>query len=473
MQLLDVYHPAIDVNVSYQVLDSNDVDDFIEAHRYSDIDEYAKAVIERVVYNLRTEVVRALRSIDKTEAKTVMKSIYNGCIMLNPTLDIDAWMKLSSSSTSIDEPKTNKKITNTKKAIMAPKKQDNAESEKKPEKKKISRAKFKGLAPFLKEKVIGQDEAVNTIVSALKRSIVGLSDDERPLGVFLFAGASGIGKTHLAKELHSYVFGDDSEFVRLDCGEYQHKHENQKLTGSPPGYVAYEEGGQLTEKIKKNPQTVLLLDEVEKAHPDVWDTFLRVFDEGMITDSHGEEVSFRDTIIIMTTNLGNQDSVDSLVTNGLGFGRQVDIDFRDAEMPERDQVVKYTDKAIRKSFRPEFLNRIDKIVVFNHLSKEAMVSIADLEMDKITSKLKKKGITLNYEASVAEKMIDDGVNPVEGVRGLSKIRREYIEDVISDALLSESRWPRGTVISLYVDEDEYKADIRRPKKKTKKQETDS
>lgn len=461
MQLLEIYNPAIDAHIKFQSLEPEDVDEFLDSHRYSDKDEFARSVIERVVYNLRTDIIKALRKLDKVEARVIMESIYNGCIMLNPGLDVDAWMKISASSLATKPPPSKgatKAITSSTKKSTT-KKQTTAKK-----RKRITRAKFRGLEPYLKDRVIGQNDAVESVVSALKRSIVGLSDDERPLGVFLFAGASGIGKTHLAKELHSYLFGD-TQIVRIDCGEYQHKHENQKLIGSPPGYVAHEEGGQLTEKIKKNPNTVLLLDEVEKAHPDMWDTFLRVFDEGIITDAQGEEVDFRNTIIIMTTNLGNKESVDSMVGGGIGFGQKIDHDIKSAELPSRSSIIKYTDKAIRKKFRPEFLNRIDKTVVFNHLLHDDMILIAELEMDRIVSKLKKKGISLTYETSVTEKMLEQGVNPIEGARGLSKVRREYIEDTISDALLSESRWPRGTAISLFIDEDQYQVDIRRPKKK--------
>lgn len=451
IQILEVYTPGLNAYIKYRVLDPSVVQDFVDENKPETSEEdYIKRVIEMVVYNLRPEVTDALRSIDESMGEVVIDSIYNGCIMLNPGFDVNRWLLLSIQSAEDNLTSSSPE----QKAIETTEKKTRKRTKKTATKHKISKAKFKGLEHHLKSNVIGQDEAVNSVVSALKRSIVGLHDENRPLGVFLFIGPSGTGKTHLAKTLHEYLYGTEFEIVRVDCGEYQHKHENQKLIGAPAGYVGYDEGGHLTNAMKKNNKTVVLLDEVEKAHPDIWDTFLRVFDEGLLTDASGEDISFRDTVIIMTSNLGNKEIVSSTL-NGktVGFGSQVDFVIDDVNLPSRDSIERVTKKAIAKKFRPEFMNRIDKYVIFNHLSKEDSFTIAELEFGKIQDKLKKKGITLHYDDASLQEMVDRGINSVEGARGLSKIRRDIIEDKISDVLLSNLRMPRGTIINVGIDDD--------------------
>lgn len=318
--------------------------------------------------------------------------------------------------------------------------------------KKISRQKFLGLEDHLLSNIIGQEEAVNSVVSALKRSQVGLNDKNRPLGVFLFAGSSGVGKTHLASTLHKYLFSEEYPMVRIDCGEFQHKHENQKLIGSPPGYVGHDEGGQLVNLVKKNPYTVVLLDEVEKAHVDMWNTFLRVFEDGVLTDGKGEEVSFLNTVIIMTTNLGNEKTVDYLLSGGTGFAKNINHKTSTTQMPAKEMVEKNTLDAVRKHFRPEFINRLDKIIVFNHLDRSNLEKIAELEMSIIMDKLSKKGYSVNYTDEVISALLDKGVDSVKGARGLAQVRREKMEDQLADILI-KSAPPRGTIFEIsYKDE---------------------
>lgn len=474
MNLLEVYTPALEVYVRYKVMDSSDVVSFANDNQSLPRDEYVRLVLETIVFNLRSEVTERLRQLDKEEARTVLSTIYNGCIMLNPGLDVDAWLKISKSSEDKTSPAPRDDFPpmppsplDEESSSSTPAPQRSKTRRKSPKPQRITKAKFRGLESHLKANVIGQDEAVDSVVSALKRSITGLGDENRPLGVFLFAGASGVGKTQLAKELHSYLFGEEFEMVRIDCGEYQHKHENQKLIGSPPGYVAHDDGGHLTNQMHKNSHTVVLLDEVEKAHPDIWNTFLRVFDEGVLTDSAGKVASFKDAIIVMTTNLGNKEAVSSILDSGMGFGAKIDVNLREAEAPVRDVVEKHTNKAIRKHFRPEFLNRIDKTVVFNHLEGDTLGRIAELELGRLEDKLTKKGMTLTYDDSVIDHMVEEGVNPVEGARGLARVRRELIEDAVSDALLTSARWPRGTVIRLSHANDKYEVEMKRPARKKK------
>jgi ATP-dependent Clp protease ATP-binding subunit ClpC len=300
----------------------------------------------------------------------------------------------------------------------------------------------------------------------LLRSQVGLNDANRPLAVFLFAGASGVGKTHLARILHEYIFGSDDPMVRVDCGEYQHKHENQKLIGSPPGYVGHDEGGQLVNQIIKNPNSVVLIDEVEKAHPDIWNTFLKVFDEGIVTDAKGNRVDFRGTIIIMTTNLGNEKIVDHLIGTGTGFNRNINYINSTLITPSKSIVEKNTMDAIRKYFKPELINRIDKIVIFNYLSREDCEKIAELEMKVVSNKLDKKGFITEYNQNVINALIEKGIDSVKGARGLAQIRRDQIETALSKIIV-QTTIPRGTIFNIDYTENGFSFNLIKPSKKTK------
>lgn len=467
MKLLEMYHPELELFVRYKLLDPSDVDTFVESHKSLSRDDYIRVVIETAVYNLRPEITQILRRMEKPQAQTELGKIYNGCVMLNPGFDVERWQKISKSLTETQNESPHPSVAEDpppppqeeEKPKPKPKKSRKAKS------RKITKAKFLGLESYLRDRVIGQNEAITAITRSLKRSVTGLRDENRPLGVFLFAGASGVGKTYLAQELHSYLFGDDYSMVRIDCGEFQHKHENQKLIGAPPGYVGYDDGGVLTSQMQRNSHTVVLLDEVEKAHSDLWDTFLRVFDEGMITDATGEEISFRDCIIIMTTNLGNKEAVNSILNTSMGFGGTLDVSLQNIKVPPRSVMERFTNKAVRKHFRPEFINRIDNKIVFNHLSGDDLMQIAELEIEKVNDKLRKRGLTLVYDDAVLRQMIADGVNPIEGARGLARVRRDEIEDVVSDALLESARWPRGSVFSVTREDDAYKVTSKRPPRK--------
>jgi ATP-dependent Clp protease ATP-binding subunit ClpA len=335
----------------------------------------------------------------------------------------------------------------------------------KPKIKQISKQKYLGLENHLKSNIIGQDAAIEAIVSSLKRSQAGLSDNDRPLGVFLFAGSSGVGKTHLANILHKYLFGNDHPMVRIDCGEFQHKHENQKLIGSPPGYVGHDEGGQLVNIIKQFPSSVVLLDEVEKAHPDLWNTFLRVFDDGVLTDSKGELVDFKNTIIIMTTNLGNDKTSEHLLSGGTGFNRDVNYKTGTKKIPERSILERNTNDGIKKHFKPEFLNRIDKVVIFNYLSESDCQTIAQLEMSIVADKLRKKGYSFEYNQNVIDGLILKGIDSIKGARGLAQVRRELMESPLADSMINTAI-PRGSIFQMYYEDDLFKFSIQKPNKKT-------
>jgi len=464
MKIYQIYVPELASYVKYKVLTPEDIESLVAELSGKTTKEFKLAILENVIYNIKSEISESLRLMSRPTAEKCIDALYNGCVMLNPGLDIDLWINLAYSKTLeisglddnifIDD-ELAKKIHDAK----------NKKTSSKNKVKKVTRQKFLGLKNHLDSNIIGQTDAVESVISALKRSQVGLNDKNRPLGIFLFAGSSGVGKTHLANTLHKYLFGEDNPMVRIDCGEFQHKHENQKLIGSPPGYIGHDEGGQLVNLVKKNPSTVVLLDEVEKAHPDLRNTFLRVFDDGILTDAKGEEVNFQNTVIIMTTNLGNEKTVDYLLSGGTGFNKNINYKTTTTQAPPKEMVEKNTLDAVRKHFRPEFLNRLDKVIVFNHLIQSDYEKIAELEMSVIVEKLTKKGYSVNYNDQVISALILKGVDTVKGARGLAQVRREQMEDKLADILI-KSIPPRGSIFEIsYKDkEDNFIFTIKKPEK---------
>jgi len=451
MQIYQIFIPELHANVKFKVLSPEDVESFIKKNKNKQKNDFKKQVLQQIVFNLTTEVAGSLNMMSRTAAERALEAIYAGCIMLNPSIDLEYWITIAYSTAPINSLEEDDSIEQMKKFLKQAQeinKKRNAKSNGNAKGKKLTRQKFLGLEDHLKSNVIGQNEAIDEIVAALARSQADLNDINRPLGIFLFAGSSGVGKTHLANTLHKYIFGEDVIMVRIDCGEFQHKHENQKLLGSPPGYVGHDEGGQLTNQIKKNPYSVVLIDEVEKAHNDIWNTFLRIFDDGIVTDNKGESVDFRNTIIIMTTNLGNDKTVESLISTGAGFTRNVEFSRSTKEIPTRTIVEKNTHQAIDKYFRPEFINRIDKIVVFNHLNRQDCEKIAEIEMSIIAEKLSKKGLSLAYTDSVIDGLIKLGVDTVKGARGISQVRRDVIETPLAKTIV-KTNVPKGTIF--YID----------------------
>ncbi|ANZ64000.1 ATP-dependent Clp protease ATP-binding subunit [Secundilactobacillus paracollinoides] len=277
------------------------------------------------------------------------------------------------------------------------------------------------LGPSLKKHVIGQDEAVDKVTRAIRRNRIGLNGTGRPIGSFLFVGPTGVGKTELAKQLARELFGSKDAMIRFDMSEYMEPHSVSKLIGSPPGYVGYEEAGQLTEQVRRNPYSIILLDEVEKAHPDVMHMFLQILDDGRLTDSQGRTVSFKDTIIIMTSNAGTGD-----VEASVGFG---------AEASGKTHSV--LDK-LTNYFKPEFLNRFDDIVEFNAITKESLMKIVDLMIDDVNSMLAVQGLHVHVTEPVENKLVDLGYDPAMGARPLRRVIQEQIEDRIADYYLDHS-----------------------------------
>ena len=277
---------------------------------------------------------------------------------------------------------------------------------------------LKNLAQSLESHVIGQDEAVDKVARAIRRNRIGFNKSGRPIGSFLFVGPTGVGKTETAKQLARELFGTEDAMIRFDMSEYMEKHSVSKLIGSPPGYVGYEEAGQLTEQVRRHPYSLILLDEVEKAHPDVMHMFLQILDDGRLTDSQGRTVSFKDTIIIMTSNAGSGDSVVNV-----GFG----VDSAGKSNSIMDRLTNY--------FKPEFLNRFDDIVEFNALSKDDLMKIVNLMLDDVNQMLAQQGLTIHVTAPVANKLVELGYDPKMGARPLRRVIQEQIEDRIADYYL--------------------------------------
>lgn len=281
------------------------------------------------------------------------------------------------------------------------------------------------LESTLKSKVIGQDHVVRDIATAIQRNKVGLRDPGKPIGSFLFLGSSGVGKTYLSKMLAKELFGTEDAMIRVDMSEFMEKYSVSRLIGAPPGYVGYDQGGELTVKVKRRPYSVILFDEIEKAHPDVQNLMLQILDDGVLTDSTGDKVNFKNTIIIMTSNVGTRQL--SEFGTGIGFKDQSDGD------EAAEQVIR---KALNKRFAPEFLNRIDKIVTFNQLKKQDIRKITDLELSKLDKRLENLNIRVQYSDKARDFVAEKGVDPKLGARPLKRAIAQYIEEMITDGIIS-------------------------------------
>ncbi len=300
---------------------------------------------------------------------------------------------------------------------------------------------LKGLSDRLKTHIVGQDEAVEAVSRAIRRNRVGISPKKRPVS-FIFVGPTGVGKTELVKQLASDLFDSVDSLIRLDMSEYMEKHTVSKLIGSPPGYVGYDEAGQLTEKIRRRPYSVVLFDEIEKAHPDVLNVLLQVLDDGRITDAQGRVVNFENTIIVMTSNAGSDGGV-----GGMGFGRT-----------DTDMVKEKTMKALQGFLRPEFLNRVDEIITFNHLTEENFLGIADIMLSELQGSLSARGLTLSWDDELRRHLVKKAYSVTYGARNLRRTIQKELEDPISEAIIDSFEHPISA-IRIRMDGDEVKLDI--------------
>jgi ATP-dependent Clp protease ATP-binding subunit ClpC len=295
----------------------------------------------------------------------------------------------------------------------------------------------------LHRRVIGQEQAVKAVSQAIRRTRAGLKDPKRPGGSFIFAGPSGVGKTELSKTLAEFLFGDEDALIQLDMSEFMEKHTVSRLVGSPPGYVGYEEGGQLTERVRRKPFSVVLFDEVEKAHPDVFNTLLQVLEDGRLTDSQGRTVDFKNTVIIMTTNLGTRDIAKGI---NLGFaGEQTD-----ASSYERMKT-KVVDE-LKQHFRPEFLNRVDDTIVFHQLSEDNIVEIVDLMISRVDTAMKNRDMAIELTSDAKKLLAKKGYDPVLGARPLRRTIQREIEDMLSEKILY-GELTAGQIVVVDVEDD--------------------
>src|SRR5690554_1211490 len=317
-------------------------------------------------------------------------------------------------------------------------------------------SKLAALPEQIKDKVIGQDEAVNKVVKAIQRNRAGLKDPNKPIGSFIFLGQTGVGKTQLAKVLARELFDSESALVRIDMSEYMEKFAISRLVGAPPGYVGYEEGGQLTEKIRRKPYAVLLLDEIEKAHPDVFNMLLQVLDDGYLTDSLGRKVSFQNTVIIMTSNIGARQIKD--FGQGVGFGTSA------RKSQEESYTKSVIENALKKTFAPEFLNRIDDVMVFNALERDDIHKIIDIELEKLYLRINDLGYTLNLSAKAKDFIADKGFDKQYGARPLNRAIQKYIEDALAEEIIN-SKLEEGDSISMDLDEKKNELTIKIKKQK--------
>jgi ATP-dependent Clp protease ATP-binding subunit ClpC len=302
-------------------------------------------------------------------------------------------------------------------------------------------AKLLRMEDELHKRVIGQESAIRAVSQAVRRTRAGLKDPKRPAGSYIFLGPSGVGKTELAKTLAAFLFGDEDALIALDMSEYMEKHTVSRLVGSPPGYVGYEEGGQLTEAVRRKPFSVVLFDEIEKAHPDVFNTLLQILEEGRLTDSQGRSVDFRNTVLIMTSNLGTQD----LRKANIGFTKM-------DEAVSYERMKEKVNDALKQHFRPEFLNRIDDVIVFHELSKEEVTSIVDLMIRRVQTQLEGQGLGLELTTAVKMYLADRGYDPTLGARPLRRAIQRLVEDPLSEHILNK-QFRAGEVIVVDVEDD--------------------
>ena len=319
--------------------------------------------------------------------------------------------------------------------------------------------KLAALPDRIKGKIIGQDEAVIKITKAIQRNRAGLKDPNKPIGSFIFLGQTGVGKTQLAKVLAQELFDSENALIRIDMSEYMEKFAISRLVGAPPGYVGYEEGGQLTEKVRRKPYSIILLDEIEKAHPDVFNMMLQVLDDGFLTDSLGRKIDFRNTIIIMTSNIGSRQLKD--FGQGVGFGTA-------AKSNQADSHAKSViENALKKTFAPEFLNRIDDVVVFNSLSREHIHKIIDIELSKLYNRIDGLGYKLKLSESAKDYIADKGFDKKYGARPLKRAIQKYIEDALAEEIIN-SKLKEGDSISINLDKKTNELIIKITKQKKKK-----
>jgi ATP-dependent Clp protease ATP-binding subunit ClpC len=315
------------------------------------------------------------------------------------------------------------------------------------------------MAESIRGKVIGQNEAVDKVVKAIQRNRAGLKDPNKPIGSFFFLGPTGVGKTQLAKVLAKFLFDSEDALVRIDMSEYMEKFSISRLVGAPPGYVGYEEGGQLTEKVRRKPYSIILLDEIEKAHPDVFNLLLQVLDDGHMTDGLGRKIDFKNTILIMTSNIGARQLAD--FGTGVGFGTKAQSDSRD------DNAKSVIQNALRKAFSPEFLNRVDDMIMFKSLGKNEILQIIDIELSKLYDRINSLGYQVELTEKAKDFIVDKGHDEKFGARPLKRAIQKFIEDPLAEEII-KANLVEGDTIQLDYEDGKEELNVTIKKAKTSK-----
>jgi len=402
------YSQAIDRFIKIRVFSSGEIQQLLKDVNLTDKRSYQQLIINSCIVNYNDDILKDImlfNQLKNKDAERLEGDLYQLCIKINPAIDINRV------SISVEEPATHEYLFLLE-----------------GDHKRSSDRILGTLEENLKKRVVGQDEVIPKIVQALKRSYVGIKSPNRPDGVFLFAGQTGVGKTELAKTLAELVLGDVKNMVRIDCSEFALPHEYAKLIGAPPGYVGYDDGGILSEPLIKDPERIVLFDEIEKAHPKVHNLLLQIMDEGFATDNKGNRIPFNHSIIIMTSNVGAGEIAEH--EGAMGFGNrkaEIQDNFRERE----------TIRALEKIFAPEFLNRIDDIIVFKALAHEDNVKIVEMNLEHVRKRLETVGKKISFPARLKEHLASKIENSKFGARPLKRIINRYVENPLSDCLLNE------------------------------------
>ena len=310
---------------------------------------------------------------------------------------------------------------------------------------------IKQMANYIKKAIIGQDKAVEALAKVIKRSRTGVASSKQPTGSFMFLGPTGVGKTETVKALAEYMFGDTDAMIRIDMSEYQEKFNVSRLIGAPPGYVGHDDGGQLTEAVRRKPYSVVLFDEVEKAHPDIFNTLLQVLDEGRLTDSNGRIVDFTNTIIVMTSNVGARKLAD--------FGTGIGFSTKSSMLEEQAKMSGIIKKELKNKFSPEFLNRLDDIVLFDQLKSEDIIKIVDIELNKFIERMGRQHYTFKFNKNAKEFLAKEGYDQAYGARPIKRAIQKYVEDAVADAIL-DGMLKEGGTYTVSKDKNEAKLNIK-------------
>jgi ATP-dependent Clp protease ATP-binding subunit ClpC len=416
---------ALDRFIEIRVLEQEDINKLFKNLKTTDKKSYKRLIINSVVVNYLDEIAPLIFGDNNYSlfGEIAEQEIYNLCIKVNPDLDI-------------------KKVTITVES------DEDARDALFPlfdgdEKQEVAMAdKLLNMEELLRKRIVGQDMALSKVSLAIRKAHVGLRNPDRPIGVFLFCGPTGVGKTEFAKALTEFLFGDENELIRIDCSEYAQSHEYAKLIGAPPGYIGHKDGGFLTETVGKKPHSVVLFDEIEKASDKVHNLLLQIFDAGHITDNKGTKISFKNAIVILTSNVGVEGV--SEFEKAIGFGDKkshVDQNFKDKEML----------KSLEKAFRPEFLNRVDEIINFRSLLREDNIQIIDIMLAEVVKRLEKLKMELRITDALKDFLVDNGTDERMGARPLKRAIYRYVEGVISEDIL-EKRFETGDVIIPVIEE---------------------